>query len=133
MTELIAKRREILYQFSLNQSSNKTNIRVYFGQKIFKFGIDDETVEDSKAKIDININPKNKAKSLNVHIPYEPGFIYVPAINLNNAYKKFYKIIILAERIARVEIERERNSPASSLLKGEEKDSNIVDEVTNTD
>lgn len=101
--EITEKQKEFLYGQSLVQYKNISNIKVYEGHKVFKMAID--TLIITVATYDIEIIQEGKRKYKKLNLKYEPGNIYIPALNIKNASKKAGKIIKIVDNI----IKREEN------------------------
>jgi len=91
------KHKEFLYGQSLVQYKNISNIKISNGHDIFKMNID--TLLITQAKYEIEIVDEDKSKYKKFKIEYEPGHIYIPALNIKNASKKAGRIIAVIDKI----------------------------------
>lgn len=124
------KHKEILFQSSLNQYKNISRLKLYFGHSIYQMNIDDGVVTEAKYNIERIENAKNKAITRKVHIYHSPGYIYVSALNLTNAHKKFDRILLIVDRIVKSMPKEDVNSTPTFPLKGEDISDAVNSEVT---
>ena len=95
----------VLYEASANQFKNGFNL--CRGHSVFRMNIETQEIE--------------KVDSKNNKVEYTFGYIYIPALNINNAVKKPDNIIRLtANRIA-----KERENAASFALQGDGKNTQV--------
>ena len=96
-----AEVKEVLFGMSLNQ--HKNGIRhIYKGHSIYK----------------LNINTGDIDGPLQGEFKYEYGSIYMPALNIQNAEKRFSKVLKYAENLVK---ELNKATPLSSLRAGTDK------------
>jgi len=82
--EITAEHKEVLYGMSFTQYKRLDTIRISNGHELFKMAIEDGIVSKVTCAIE-----KNRIK-----LTPELGHIYVGALNLKNAHKKFANILI---------------------------------------
>lgn len=105
--EITEKQKEFLYGQSLVQYKNIDKIKVNEGHKVFKMAID--TLIITTANYDIEIIQEGKRKYKKLNLKYEPGHIYIPALNIKNASKKAGKIIKIVDNIIKREEDGRNN------------------------
>lgn len=107
--------KKVLYNISLIQY--RTPSRIENGHSLFKYSIEDNYI----SKTDISSN------STIAIFKYEPGYIYVSALNIKGATKRIIKII----NDANIGIEKiKKQMPLSSLRGGVELDNGNTKLIT---
>ena len=101
--------KEIMYGMSLNQLKNIDRIYIYDGHSLFKVDIASGILIKAEYKI-VNNSPK---------FNYEPGCLYISALNENNAQKKFAKLLVKVDRNVK-ENKDNLNKSTYFSLQGEE-------------
>lgn len=119
MTTLAEKRAKVLFNMSLLQYKRIGLMKIKNGQSIFQMDVGTGVITEAKYNIERIANPKNKAVSRKVHIYHSPGYIYIVALNIENAYKKFNKIVAIATASALQMKDDEEQSSTSLSLKGD--------------
>lgn len=99
--EVTEKQKEFLYGQSIIQYKNIANIKINEGHKVFKMSID--TLIITVANYDIEVIQEGKRKYKKFNLKYEPGNIYIPALNIKNASKKAGKILYIIDNIIKRE------------------------------
>lgn len=91
------KHKEFLYGQALVQYKNISNIKVYNGHSLFKMNIDTLLITSAKFTSEVVSGKTSEYRKLNIQ--YEPGHIYIPALNIKNASKKAGRIIAIIDNI----------------------------------
>lgn len=112
------KRTEILFRMGINQFKNLHNLRINNGHSIFKMNVDSLAVTLTDVEEVEVTNPKTGKTGTNLKIKHEPGYIYIPALNIKSAIKKFNKVVAYANYQASLIPDAVDQSHISSL-KGE--------------
>jgi hypothetical protein len=81
--QITDKHKEILVNISLNQYKHRYRMPVNNGQTIFKMNIDTTLITEATI-----IKTKN-----DIILQGEPGYIYLPCLNITNAQRKFSRVL----------------------------------------
>lgn len=117
------KRTEILFRMGINQFKNLHNLRINNGHSIFKMNVDSLAVTLTDVEEVKVTNPNTGKTGTNLKIKHEPGYIYIPALNIKNAIKKFNKIVAYASYLTTIQKDDADQSHLLSL-KGDEQINN---------
>ena len=101
--------KEVMYGMSLNQAKDVDRIYIYTSHSLFKVDIASGMLTKAEYKI-VNNSPK---------FNYEPGYLYIPALNENNAQKKFARILVRVDRNVK-ENKESLSNPHISFYGGDE-------------
>ena len=117
MEALETKAKELLHEMNLSQYKNFNKLRVSNGHEIYRMNIEDGVVSKAEGTIDTEYDKFNRPYKKN-NVKYELGYLYVNALNLKNAHKKFNNIMYYVyKRVALNKLQQD-NQHLSSLRAG---------------
>lgn len=118
------KHKEVLYGQSIVQYRNISRIKMCNGHQLFKMNIDTLSIGLAKYKVEVIKEDNKEYKKFSIE--FESGNIYIPALNLRNAFIKADKILYLVDNMIKKNEEIANNpvKPIHSFLRGVEQINN---------
>lgn len=116
--EVTDAHKEVMYNMALNQYRNIKRLKISPGHELFKLEVADGVVSKAKCTIEICHNASNKPFK-KFHIEHEVGSIYISALNLNNAHKKFNKILNYVDYLVRNKPVENPEQSALAFIEGD--------------
>ena len=106
-----------IYKMANAQFTNFKNIRIKNGQSVFKMNI--ESLEITSANVDVKKQKTEKGVTFREYkVEHQGGHIYIVALNIKNATKKFINVIYTAGLYANINTKQS----TSSFIEGDGKE-----------